>query len=73
MSLSENRHHENRLKKYTKKIISTWFSSEPTKEQNGKKYYVHAYGCSCPACGNPRKHFNDKTIQEKKADIKDEE
>ena len=73
MSLSENRHHENRLKKYTKKIISTWFSSEPTKEQIGKSYSVHASGCSCKACGNPRKHFNDKTIQEKKADIQDEE
>lgn len=73
MSLSENRHHENRLKKYTKKIISTWFSSEPTKEQIGKNYSVHASGCSCKACGNPRKHFNEKTIQEKKADIKDEE
>lgn len=24
--------------------------------------------CSCWACGNPRKHFNEKTVQEKKAD-----
>ena len=24
--------------------------------------------CSGPCCGNPRKHFNEKTIQEKKAD-----
>lgn len=73
MSLSENRHHESRLKKYTKKIISAWFSSEPTKEQIGKSYFVHGSGCSCAACGNPRKHFNEKTIQEKKAENKDEE
>ena len=24
--------------------------------------------CSGPCCGNPRKHFNEKTPQEKKAD-----
>lgn len=24
--------------------------------------------CSGPCCGNPRRHFNEKTIQEKKAD-----
>lgn len=25
--------------------------------------------CSGPCCGNPRRHFGEKTIQEKKADI----
>ena len=24
--------------------------------------------CSCMGCGNPRKHFKDKTVQEKKAE-----
>lgn len=24
--------------------------------------------CSCTMCGNPRKHFNEKTIQEKQFD-----
>lgn len=24
--------------------------------------------CSCDCCGNPRKHFGEKTIQERKAD-----
>lgn len=72
MSLSENRHHENRLKKYTKKIISKWFSKEPTEKQIGKNYSVHSSGCSCKACGNPRKHFGEKTLQEKKAGIKDD-
>ena len=72
MSLSENRHHENRLKKYTKKIISKWFSKEPTEKQIGKNYSVHASGCSCKACGNPRKHFGEKTLQEKKAGIEDD-
>jgi hypothetical protein len=25
--------------------------------------------CSCSMCGNPRKYYNEKTMQEKKADI----
>jgi hypothetical protein len=24
--------------------------------------------CSCPMCGNPRKYFGEKTVQEKKSD-----
>lgn len=72
MSLSENRHHENRLKNKTKKIISKWFSKEPTEKQIGQNYSVHSSGCSCKFCGNPRRHFDDKTIQEKRFEIDDE-
>jgi len=28
----------------------------------------HGKRCSCPMCGNPRKWYKEKTIQEKKAD-----
>jgi len=28
----------------------------------------HLQGCSCHMCGNPRKHWKEKTLQEKKAD-----
>ena len=24
--------------------------------------------CSCPMCGNPRRHFGERTIQERRAD-----
>ena len=27
--------------------------------------------CSCSKCGNPRKHFGEKTLQEIKADLED--
>ncbi len=29
----------------------------------------HLQACSCPGCGNPRKYFNEKPIQEQRADI----
>ena len=35
MSLSENRHHEKRLKEKVKKTISKWFSKKPTEKQIG--------------------------------------
>jgi hypothetical protein len=30
----------------------------------------HLKNCSCLVCGNPRKHWNEKTIQEKRMDEK---
>ena len=30
----------------------------------------HIQCCSCSGCGNPRKHFKEKTMQEKKEDEK---
>ncbi len=29
----------------------------------------HLKGCSCHMCGNPRKHWNQPTMQEIRADI----
>jgi hypothetical protein len=37
-------------------------------DKNGK-CANHLQACSCAACGNPRKYFNEKTIQEQRADI----
>lgn len=28
--------------------------------------------CSGPCCGNPRKHFGEKTLQERRAELPDE-
>lgn len=35
-----------------------------------KKHEIHINSrmCSCHMCGNPRKHWNEKTIQEKRED-----
>lgn len=32
----------------------------------GKAASVHGAACSCMMCGNPRKHFNEKTLAERR-------
>ena len=39
-----------------------------TDKKVGKAFAVHGAKCSCHMCGNPRKHYNEKTIQEKRVD-----
>jgi hypothetical protein len=29
--------------------------------------------CSCPACGNPRRHFGERTLRETKTEISEAE
>lgn len=65
MSLQENIHQESRHKTRSKKKLKQ--NGQKTDEKNvGKNSTVHNKGCSCFACGNPRKHFKEKTIQEKR-------
>lgn len=33
-----------------------------------KKYFATRVPCSCTMCGNPRRHWGEKTIQELKAE-----
>jgi hypothetical protein len=59
------RHHFNRMKrKYLKQKF--WFFS-PDDRIIGITARTPAQ-CSCYMCGNPRKHYKEKTIQEKIAD-----
>ena len=51
-----------RMKKKAKKIYPYYDKAETLAD--------HLACCSCTMCGNPRKHFKDKTIQEKKEDDK---
>ena len=39
----------------------------------GKHYSTHGASCSCYMCGNPRKHFNEPSLAEKKQDDRDSE
>ena len=67
--LNNRRSYELKAKAKAKKIIKKRFldsSREPTPEEIGKMASVHSADCSCPACGNPRKFFNELTIQERK-------
>lgn len=31
----------------------------------------HLKNCSCPMCGNPRRHFNEPTLQERRAALRE--
>lgn len=39
-------------------------------EKRAHMYANHGELCSCHMCGNPRKYFREKTIQEQRADEK---
>lgn len=38
---------------------------QQTPKSIGKALHTPA-SCSCPMCGNPRKHFGERTIQERR-------
>jgi len=52
-------------------------SPVPPKQEDpkmvGKAASTHCAECSCPGCGNPRRHFGEITIQEKIAEINEKE
>lgn len=58
MKRAVRRHHLARMKKKARRIY--WWN------ENGYKFANHLKVCSCIGCGNPRKWFGDKTIQERK-------
>lgn len=73
MSLDRRRNDEQRLKLKAEKIVKgRKFAPKHSSELDispreiGKTYSTHGVTCSCAGCGNPRKHFNEKTLQEKK-------
>lgn len=70
MSLDRRMSDEKRLKAKTAKQITDILrnKSELTPKEIGKQYATHNKGCSCYLCGNPRKHFNEKTLKEKSED-----
>lgn len=70
------REQEIRKKNKAKKIMKeSWgYPDDMIDEKRiGKTASTHGKPCSCPMCGNPRRHFGEKTRQETKADIKTDE
>lgn len=67
---AERRHHHKRMLKKVRNFhwIKKWFGTEETREQHIKRMAETRTPCSCHMCGNPRKNFKEKTIQEKKFD-----
>jgi hypothetical protein len=66
------------LKKWIKReeVRKTMWASGPTSskilseddERRARSLANHGKRCSCHMCGNPRKHFKESSMQEKKAD-----
>lgn len=67
---AERRHYAQKAKDKTRRILKGWSWSgegEPTELRVAKMSQTHCVNCSCYMCGNPRKYYDDITIQEKKA------
>ena len=75
--LEKRIHHELRKKQKVKKLINNVWKIGDISHINLKQFenrlVKNTTLCSCPACGNPRKHFKERTIQEKKNIIKFED
>ena len=69
MRTSDYRRHQ--MFKRRKKALKIAKSVFNMKEEDAIDFSLHYSNdlkmCSCPMCGNPRKHFNEKTIQEIKS------
>jgi hypothetical protein len=56
MKRAIRRHHLRRMKAKARKVYP--WCSVPQKHAN------HLAVCSCPGCGNPRRHFGERTRRE---------
>lgn len=65
MGRTERRHHRQRLKN---KRRFHWGRDLLNDKISANKAIDTPCPCSCYACGNPRKYFKQKTMQERKAD-----
>lgn len=70
---AERRHHTERVKqKYYRmeRLHPYWRTPDPA---SAGKFANHGCTCSCWMCGNPRRHFKERTVQELKAAQQDKE
>ena len=76
-SRAERRHHHNRMLDRVKTFHwlkkKFWHGSEEERELHMKKIAETRHPCSCHMCGNPRRMFKKKTVQEKRFDQEVEE
>jgi hypothetical protein len=76
--ISERRRAEAKAKNKAREIIHrvrAWIGGPLTPEEEtkrvGKQAAVHSKPCSCPLCGNARRHLKQKTLQEVKEDLRE--
>ena len=70
-SASYRRFQERKQKKRAQNILKN-ISHDKELANDEKQIGIFAHsskGCSCMMCGNPRKHFKEISIAEKKADL----
>ena len=70
MRRSLRRFHTRRIQK--RRVRNMLLTHQPTKDEIGVAKKT-ACRCSCPMCGNPRRHFGEITRQEKLAILKEKE
>jgi hypothetical protein len=61
------RHQDIRAKRKARFVMKyLWDDTTITPKRIGVNASTHCKPCSCYMCGNPRKYFNELTIQEQK-------
>ena len=69
---AQRRHQKNRIRAKRKGYLVVDCLQEPDANQRHLGMLIKTpKPCSCWMCGNPRKHFGEKSLQERKADEKD--
>ncbi len=64
------RHQEEKKKRKVVKDYDKWWWEDVSPRMVGIKAHTPAL-CSCWMCGNPRKYWKEKTIQERRAEQND--
>jgi hypothetical protein len=64
MGIAMRRHHEQRIKARARKCLVIW-EQDVNPSSVGKWVSTHGCSCKCLFCRNPRRHFGDRTRQEK--------
>jgi len=71
-SRGERRRKERLLKVQSSKIIAHHYGLNPDDEiviWSVRRRVNNLSSCSCPGCGNARRHFGEKTLQERRAEL----
>lgn len=70
---AERRHHAARSKARARRIVKQWalcsaglLDDPQEQEEIAVRLRKNRCKCSCPMCGNERRHFGRKTIQERR-------
>lgn len=62
---AERRHHYERMKRRASRVFAAWIGHHDTPDARGR-FARTRKPCSCYMCGNPRKHFDEPTVQERR-------